>query len=132
MAEPSAARQHGARFLVGVSWLGAAAASVCFCVNLLFVEDRAALWKSNELDPVQRRLFVVSMIVSAALPALIAAIAIRRRSLVAVADDVWLWGEKSAIVYRKNIQGWNNEMYINYRTWYTSSHPLWFTDGTRK
>jgi len=94
VAEPSAARQHGARFLVGVSWLGAAAASVCFCVNLLFVEDRAALWKSNELDPVQRRLFVVSMIVSAALPALIAAIAIRRRSLVAVADDVWLWGHR--------------------------------------
>lgn len=94
MIEPSAARQNGARFLVGVSWLGAAAASACFCINLLFVEDRAALWGENQMDPVQRRLFVVLMIVSAALPALLAAITIRRRSLAAVADDVWLWGHR--------------------------------------
>jgi len=91
---PSAARQDGARFLVGVSWLGAAAASACFCVNLLFVENRPALWGENQLDPVQRRLFVVLMLVSAALPALVAGITIRRRSFAAVADDVWLWGHR--------------------------------------
>jgi len=44
VTEPPAAQQTGARFLIGAAWLGAAAASLCFCVNLLFVEDRAALW----------------------------------------------------------------------------------------
>ena len=94
MTETSAARQDGARFLVGVSWLGAAAASACFCINLLFVEDRAALWKSNQLDPAQRRLWVVLTIVAAVLPAIIAAISIRGRTVRAVADDVWLWGHR--------------------------------------
>ena len=94
MTEPSAARQAGARFLVGVSWLGGAAASVCFCINLLFVEDRATLWTENQMDPVERRLFVVLMIASSLLPALVATITIRRRSLRAVADDVWLWGHR--------------------------------------
>jgi uncharacterized membrane protein len=79
-----------------VSWLGAAAASVCFCINLLFVEDRAALWKSNQLDPAQRRVFVVLVLVSAGLPALIAAVAARRHSLSAVADRVWVWGHRVA------------------------------------
>ena len=44
-------------------------------------------------------------------------------------DDVWLWWEKSAVAYRKVVQGWNNKMYIENRTWYTSSHPMWFKDG---
>ena len=51
--------------MIGAAWLGAAAASLCFCVNLLFVEDRAALWTDNQMDPIERRLFVVLVIVSA-------------------------------------------------------------------
>jgi uncharacterized membrane protein len=94
VTDAQAARQDGVRFLVGVSWLGAAVASVCFCINLLFVEDRGALWVGNALDPVQRRLFVVSMIASTLMPALVAAVTIRRRSLPAVAEDVWLWSHR--------------------------------------
>jgi uncharacterized membrane protein len=77
-----------------VAWLGAAAASICFCVNLLFVEDRALLWADNQLDPIQRRIFVVTMLVSALLPALVAALTTQRRSLERVAADVWCWGHR--------------------------------------
>ncbi|MBW2324408.1 MAG: hypothetical protein JRF41_13005 [Deltaproteobacteria bacterium] len=44
-------------------------------------------------------------------------------------DDIWLWGEVSALTLSKKVQGWNNKMYIENRTWYTSSHPMWFKDG---
>jgi peptide/nickel transport system substrate-binding protein len=44
-------------------------------------------------------------------------------------DDIWLWWETSAIAYRKVVQGWNNKMFIENRTWYTYSHPLWFKEG---
>ncbi len=44
----------------------------------------------------QRRVFVVTMIVSAALPALVATVTIPRRSLETVADDLWLWGHRLA------------------------------------
>ena len=96
MTGPDAVRQDRARFLIGASWLGAAAASICFCLNLLFVEDRAALWSRNELDPLQRNIFVFTLITSAALPTVIAAVTIRRRSLEAVANDLWLWGHRLA------------------------------------
>ena len=90
------AQRDGARFLVGASWLGAASASICFCINLLFVEDRAALWAESLMHPVQRRLLVVLMIIAAALPVIIATVTVRRRSLVAVADDLWIWGHRLA------------------------------------
>ena len=80
--------------MVGGSWLGAVAASLCFCINLVFVEDRAALWAENQLDPVQRRIFVVSLIVSALVPTVVAAFTIKGRSFTAAADDLWLWGHR--------------------------------------
>jgi peptide/nickel transport system substrate-binding protein len=43
--------------------------------------------------------------------------------------DVWLFYDVAAIAYRKKVEGWNNKMYIENRTLYTYSHPLWFTDG---
>jgi len=43
--------------------------------------------------------------------------------------DAWLWWNVAVVAYRKNVQGWNNEMWIKYRTAYSSSHPLWFKDG---
>jgi ABC-type transport system substrate-binding protein len=43
--------------------------------------------------------------------------------------DVWLFWDITAIAFRKNVQGWNNEMFIENRTLYTSSHPMWFKDG---
>jgi len=96
VTEPPAAQQTGARFLIGAAWLGAAAASLCFCVNLLFVEDRAALWTDNQMDPIERRLFVVLVIMSALLPSVFAALTIRWRSFADVADWVWLWGHRLA------------------------------------
>jgi peptide/nickel transport system substrate-binding protein len=43
--------------------------------------------------------------------------------------DAWLWWNVAVVAYRKNVQGWNNEMWIKYRTAYSNSHPLWFKDG---
>jgi len=43
--------------------------------------------------------------------------------------DVWLWWNVAAVAYRKNVQGWNNDMWIKHRTLFSSSHPLWFKDG---
>ncbi|MGB5312735.1 MAG: hypothetical protein WBN38_11750, partial [Polyangiales bacterium] len=94
MTELRAAQHNGARFLIGAAWLGAAAASLCFCVNLLFVEDRAALWTDNQMDPIERRLFVVLVIVSALLPGVLAALTIRWYSFADVAGRVWLWGHR--------------------------------------
>jgi hypothetical protein len=32
-------------------------------------------------------------------------------------------------VFRKNIQGWNNDMYVKHRDVYWYTHPLWFKGG---
>jgi peptide/nickel transport system substrate-binding protein len=45
--------------------------------------------------------------------------------------DVWLFYDVAAVAYRKNVEGWNNRMFIENRTLYTYSHPLWFKDGHR-
>ena len=44
-------------------------------------------------------------------------------------EDIWLWWEITAIAFSKNVQGWNNRMYLENRTWYQNSHPLWFKEG---
>jgi ABC-type transport system substrate-binding protein len=46
-------------------------------------------------------------------------------------EDVWLWWGLSVVAYRKNVQGWNNDMNKKYGSFYSSSHPLWFKDGKR-
>lgn len=43
--------------------------------------------------------------------------------------DVWLFYDVAAVAYRKNVEGYNNQMFIQNRTLYTYSHPLWFKDG---
>ncbi len=45
--------------------------------------------------------------------------------------DIWLWWEEVPWVYRKNVQGWNNEMWKKGEVSYKNSHPLWFKDGKR-
>ena len=45
--------------------------------------------------------------------------------------DVFLLWDISATAYRKVVQGWNNDMWIKYRTLYTYSHPQWFKNGKR-
>lgn len=44
-------------------------------------------------------------------------------------EDAWLFWGVGVMAYRKNVQGWNNELWKKYRTWYSMSHPLWFKDG---
>ncbi|MBL7176073.1 MAG: hypothetical protein ISS66_09650 [Desulfobacteraceae bacterium] len=46
-------------------------------------------------------------------------------------EDVWIWWDLSVVAYRKNVQGWNNDMFTKYGSLYSSSHPLWFKDGKR-
>ena len=94
--EAQALQKDGGRFIVGVSWLSAAAASLCFCVNVAFVEDRAALWSENQLDPLQRRVFAILMILATLLPWIAAGATARRHSLRAAADLAWLWGHRLA------------------------------------
>ena len=94
MSEPEAVGQDRVRFLVGVSWLAASAASLCFCINLVFVDDRAALWATNQLEPTQRRIFVITLLASALLPLVVASLAIARLSLGRVTAVVWRWGHR--------------------------------------
>jgi ABC-type transport system substrate-binding protein len=44
-------------------------------------------------------------------------------------EDVWLWWHISVVAYRKNVQGYNNDMSIRWREGYDFSHPLWFKNG---
>ena len=43
--------------------------------------------------------------------------------------DVWLFYDIAAVAFRKSVQGYNNQMFIENRTLYTGSHPLWFKNG---
>jgi len=43
--------------------------------------------------------------------------------------DIYLFWDIASVAFRKNVQGWNNDMYIRDRTLYTQSHPQWFKDG---
>jgi peptide/nickel transport system substrate-binding protein len=44
-------------------------------------------------------------------------------------EDVWLWYPMATTVYHKNVQGWNQSMYLKMKEaqWY--SHPMWFKGG---
>jgi peptide/nickel transport system substrate-binding protein len=44
-------------------------------------------------------------------------------------EDVFLWYPMAIRVYGKNVQGWNNAMYIKWREGQIWSHPLWFKNG---
>ncbi|MCP4753030.1 MAG: hypothetical protein GY866_19250 [Proteobacteria bacterium] len=44
-------------------------------------------------------------------------------------EDVWLWWRTSVEAYRKNVHGWNADMYVKYGALYARSHLLWFKDG---
>ena len=44
-------------------------------------------------------------------------------------EDVWLWWPMTATAYRKNVQGFNLEMFLQNREGYYWSHPMWFKDG---
>lgn len=46
-------------------------------------------------------------------------------------EDAWLYYPKAVTIYRKNVQGWNNDMYIKMKDKQYWSHPLWFKDGKR-
>lgn len=43
--------------------------------------------------------------------------------------DVWLFYNDAVVAYRKNVEGWNNQMWIRDRSLFSSSHPLWFKNG---
>ncbi|MBW1708364.1 MAG: hypothetical protein JRG97_01800 [Deltaproteobacteria bacterium] len=45
--------------------------------------------------------------------------------------DIWLWWEMSVVARRKQLQGYNHDMFMTGRTHYLYSHPLWFKDGHR-
>lgn len=94
--EPRSVRPDVTRLLVGLCWLSAATMSLVFCINVSWVEDRGALWVDNQLDPLQRRIFFISMIVAALLPSMLAAVTVRRRGLAAIASRVWTWGHRVA------------------------------------
>jgi peptide/nickel transport system substrate-binding protein len=46
-------------------------------------------------------------------------------------EDVWLWYPKAVTIFRKNVQGWNNDMFQEMKDTQWWSHPLWFKDGRR-
>jgi ABC-type transport system substrate-binding protein len=44
-------------------------------------------------------------------------------------EDAWLWWPMSITIFRKNIQGYNNDMTLKMKEGYSWSHPLWFKGG---
>jgi len=46
-------------------------------------------------------------------------------------EDAWLYYPKAVDVYRKNVEGWNNDMYIKMKDKQYWSHPLWLKGGKR-
>ena len=44
-------------------------------------------------------------------------------------EDAWLWWPKTVTAYRKNVLGWNHEMYLAGREGFWFSHDRWFKDG---
>jgi len=46
-------------------------------------------------------------------------------------EDCWLYYPKAVTLFRKNVQGWNNDMYWKMKDIQWWSHPLWFKDGKR-
>ncbi len=46
-------------------------------------------------------------------------------------EDAFLWYPTAVTVFRKNIQGWNNDMWLKFRDGYVYSHFLWFKGGRR-
>ncbi len=46
-------------------------------------------------------------------------------------EDVYLYYPRTVTLFKKNVQGWNNDMYQQLKDiqWWT--HPLWFTSGKR-
>lgn len=46
-------------------------------------------------------------------------------------EDVWLYYPKAVTIFRKNVEGWNNDMYWKMKDMQWWSHPLWFKNGRR-
>ena len=44
-------------------------------------------------------------------------------------EDAWLWWPLSVTAFRKNVMGWNTELYLKGREGFWFSHPMWFKDG---
>ena len=44
-------------------------------------------------------------------------------------EDAWLWYPMAITVFSKNVQGWNQSMYLKMREAHYYSHSLWFKGG---
>jgi peptide/nickel transport system substrate-binding protein len=44
-------------------------------------------------------------------------------------EDAWLWWEEGATAYRKVVEGWDQQNFLQYKEAWFWSHPLWFKDG---
>jgi peptide/nickel transport system substrate-binding protein len=44
-------------------------------------------------------------------------------------EDAWLWYPMDITIYRKNVEGWNMDMYLKMRESQFYSHPGWFKGG---
>jgi ABC-type transport system substrate-binding protein len=44
-------------------------------------------------------------------------------------EEAWLWWPMALTVFRKNVLGWNNDMYLKMREAQYYSHPMWFKNG---
>ncbi len=84
------------RLLAGAVLIGVSAMSVCLCVGLWLVEDRAALFAQNHLAHSSRTALAVSMIVAASAPVLAALIGLSRGRTNSLSESFWRWGHRLA------------------------------------
>ena len=47
-------------------------------------------------------------------------------------EDVYLYYPRAVTLFRKNVHGWNNDMYRKMKDMQWWSHPLWFKSGKRE
>jgi len=80
----------------GLALLGAAATSLCLCVNLWLLDDQTKFYTANKLSLLHRNWFTASMLVSFALPWLAVAPWLLNQPFASVSRGAFRWGHRAA------------------------------------
>ena len=84
------------RLATGLALLGGSVMSLCFCLNLLSLDDLAGFLTSNELSFARRNWFLATMGAAFVLPALLSARWIKNQPLAVTSRTLWDWGHRAA------------------------------------
>jgi uncharacterized membrane protein len=83
------------RLTSGLALLGTAAMSLCFCANVLLLDERTEFLAANRLPLLHRDWFAASMLMSFAVPWLVAMPWIIKRPFEEASRTLWRWGHRA-------------------------------------